>query len=211
VNEKSNLLRLAEVMDNLRSPGGCPWDAEQTHESLLTYLLEETYEFIDAVERADRDDMIEELGDVLLQVFFHARIGQERNVDEFSIEDVAGAICEKLIRRHPHVFKEAENLTSAEVEGNWERIKALEKSRNSADEGVPLGQPALALTSKLLHRAQAHGHTPAFTRRFSDLKEVSEETIGELLLSVVSLANENGVDPEFALRARARNLVREIQ
>jgi XTP/dITP diphosphohydrolase len=211
VNEKSNLLRLAEVMDRLRSPGGCPWDAEQTHESLLTYLLEETYEFIDAVERAERDDIVEELGDVLLQVFFHARIGQERDKDAFSIEDVASAICEKLIRRHPHVFQEAENLTAAEVEGNWERIKAVEKSRKSPDEGVPLNQPALSLASKLLHRAQAHGHTPAHIRSFADVDEISAETIGELLLSVVSLANQHGVDPEFALRTRARNLVTEIQ
>ena len=211
MNEKSNLLRLAEVMDRLRSPGGCPWDAEQTHESLLTYLLEETYEFIDAVERSDRDDMVEELGDVLLQVYFHARIGQERSKAAFSIEDVASAICEKLIRRHPHVFKESENLTSAEVEGNWERIKAAEKSRKSPDEGVPLNQPALALASKLLHRAEAHGHIPAHTSNFTDLQEVSEETIGELLLSVVALANKHGVDPEFALRTRARNLVTEIQ
>jgi len=211
VNANSNLLRLVEVMDTLRSPGGCPWDAEQTHHSLLTYLLEETYEFIDAVERAERNDMVEELGDVLLQVYFHSRIGQERNEGAFSIEDVAGAICEKLIRRHPHVFQSAENLTSAEVEGNWERLKAAEKSRKSPVDGVPLNQPALALASKLLHRAEQHGQLPISDERFTELANVSEETIGELLLSVVSLADKHGIDPEFALRARARNLAAEIQ
>ena len=206
-----NLTRLAEVMNQLRSPGGCPWDAEQTHHSLLTYLLEETYEFIDAVERADRDDMVEELGDVLLQVYFHSRIGQERSDGAFSIEDVAGAICDKLIRRHPHVFQRAENLTSAEVEGNWERLKAAEKSRKSPVEGVPLNQPALSLASKLLHRAEQHGQLPISGQSVPELSDVSEESIGELLLSVVSLANKHGIDPEFALRARARNLAAEIQ
>ena len=102
--ESSQLQRLAEVMDQLRSPGGCPWDAEQTHESLLKYLLEESYEFVDAVHSDDRVHMREELGDVLLQVYFHARIAEEDPNDPFSIQDVAQAIADKLIRRHPHVF-----------------------------------------------------------------------------------------------------------
>ncbi len=198
-------------MDKLRSPGGCPWDAEQTHQSLLTYLLEETYEFIDAVERSDRDEMVEELGDVLLQVYFHSRIGEERSENSFSIEDVAGAICEKLIRRHPHVFDSVEELTPGEVKGNWEKLKAVEKSRKSPDEGVPLNQPALSLASKLLYRAEKHGRSLTQDLNIDTPTEVSDSTIGDLLLAVVSLANKYGVDPEFALRARARKLVDEFQ
>ena len=152
--EKSQLQHLVEVMDRLRSSGGCPWDAEQTHESLLTYLIEESYEFIDAVERSDRADMLEELGDILLQVVFHARIASEENGLGFDIEDVAKGISNKLISRHPHVFAEEKALTATEVESNWEKIKSAEKGRNSAGEGVPLGQPALALAAKLIHRAK---------------------------------------------------------
>lgn len=202
----SHLLRLKEVMDTLRSPGGCPWDAEQTHKSLLTYLLEESYEFVDAVERENRDEMVEELGDLLLQVYFHARIGQEREDQPFTIEEVARGICEKLIRRHPHVFAEVTQLTPSEVEGNWEKIKAAEKERTSPLDGVPLNQPALSLTSKLIHRAEKHGHTIE-SDNFSGLPtEVSAESIGEILFAVVALATKHGIDPEFALRARARRL-----
>jgi XTP/dITP diphosphohydrolase len=120
--EKSQLQHLVEVMDRLRSSGGCPWDAEQTHESLLTYLIEESYEFIDAVERSYRADMLEELGDILLQVVFHARIASEEDGLGFNIEDVAKGISNKLISRHPHVFAEGKELTASEVESNWEKI-----------------------------------------------------------------------------------------
>ena len=211
VTEKSNLLRLVEVMNTLRSPGGCPWDAEQTHESLLTYLLEESYEFIDAVERNDHDDMVEELGDVLLQVYFHARIGEEHADAPFSIEEVAGSICDKLIRRHPHVFAEAQDLTARQVAGNWEKLKAIEKSRTSAVDGVPLNQPALALTAKLMHRGQKHGQSINAVQEIEAPQEISEESIGELLFSVVALANKHGIDPEFALRSRARKLEAELR
>ncbi len=119
----SQLQRLVEVMDTLRSPGGCPWDAEQTHESLLKYLLEESYEFVDAVQSDNRVDMREELGDVLLQVYFHARMAQEHPTDPFSIEDVAQGIADKLIRRHPHVFEGVEVRDSQEVLENWEELK----------------------------------------------------------------------------------------
>ena len=112
----SELLRLAEVMNRLRSPGGCPWDAEQTHQSLLKYLLEESYEFVDSVDEDDRTAMREELGDILLQVYFHSRIAQEHPTDPFDIEEVAKGIADKLIRRHPHVFgdDEARAATAAE-------------------------------------------------------------------------------------------------
>jgi len=110
-----NLTRLAEVMNQLRSPGGCPWDAEQTHESLLKYLLEESYEFIETIESGNRKDMLEELGDILLQVFFHARIAEEHESFAFNIDDVAKAVADKLISRHPHVFAGTEVDSSADV------------------------------------------------------------------------------------------------
>ena len=206
--ERSNLLRLAEVMDRLRSPGGCPWDGEQTHKSLLTYLLEESYEFIDAVERDNRDDMVEELGDVLLQVYFHARMGEEREAEPFSIEEVAALICEKLIRRHPHVFTADSTtvLTSEQVKGNWEKLKSAEKSRISPFEGVPMNQPALSLAAKMLHRAKKHGHHIPVSADFPVAGERTEERIGELLFAVVALADQHGIDPECALRAKARRL-----
>mgnify|MGYP000389040194 CR=1 FL=1 len=122
----SQLQRLVEVMNTLRSPGGCPWDAEQTHESLLKYLLEESYEFVDAVQSDSRVDMREELGDVLLQVYFHARMAEEHPTDPFSIEDVAQGIADKLIRRHPHVFAGEHVRDSQEVLENWEEIKKKE-------------------------------------------------------------------------------------
>ena len=158
VDPASQLQHLREVMDRLRSPGGCPWDAEQTHESLLKYLLEESYEFIEAVEDGNRQEMREELGDVLLQVFFHARMAEEHPSDPFNVEDVAKGVAEKLIRRHPHVFSDVKVSGSAEVLENWEAQKAAEKGRTSAVEGVPLSQPALALATKLIYRAQKYGH-----------------------------------------------------
>ena len=145
----SQLQRLVEVMNTLRSPGGCPWDAEQTHESLLKYLLEESYEFVDAVQAGNRVDMREELGDVLLQVYFHARMAQEHPTDPFSIEDVAQGIADKLIRRHPHVFAGVEVRDSQEVLENWEEIKKKEKGRTSPLDGVAMSQPALPLIEKL--------------------------------------------------------------
>ena len=130
----SYLQRLVEVMDTLRSPGGCPWDGEQTHESLVKYLLEESYEFVDSLESGDRAGMREELGDILLQVYFHARIAQDSVEDPFTIEDVAQSITEKLIRRHPHVFGDTKVSGSAEVLENWEAQKAAEKGRELAND-----------------------------------------------------------------------------
>ena len=150
----SELERLREVMDKLRSPGGCPWDSEQDHTSLLKYLLEESYEFIEAVEDNDRSAMQEELGDLLLQIYFHSRIAEEDKDQPFNIEDVARTVADKLISRHPHVFAGAVVKDSAEVLDNWERQKAIEKGRNSAIDGVPLAQPSLPLVAKLLYRVK---------------------------------------------------------
>ena len=145
-----NLIRLAEVMDRLRSPGGCPWDAEQTHESLLKYLLEESYEFIESIESGNRQDIQEELGDILLQVYFHARIAQEHQSHPFNVDDVAKSVADKLISRHPHVFSDVKVESTGDVLENWERIKKAEKGRTSAHDGVPTGQPALPVNASKL-------------------------------------------------------------
>ena len=207
---KSELLRLVEVMDKLRSPGGCPWDTEQTHESLLKYLLEESYEFADVVDSKDREGMREELGDVLLQVYFHSRIAQDHPTDPFSIEDVARAIADKLIHRHPHVFEGLEVSGMEEVIDNWEAIKAKEKGRTSAVDGVALAQPALPLLSKLLYRAQKYGVEIAIDQFESD-QPATEESVGKALAAVVAWAHANDIDPENALRQQARAVTAQIQ
>ena len=190
------LTHLREVMDRLRSPGGCPWDGEQDHRSLLRYLIEEAYEFIDAVERDDRDEMVEELGDLLLQVYFHARIGEERGSDSFNIDEIATRVAEKLIARHPHVFSgdPADRVESSEqVLGNWERIKNKEKSREDIFDGVPTGQPALTLATKYLQRAVKN------SRPLPSIDGGSDD-FGRQLLDLVRLAVEKGIDPERELR-----------
>ncbi|ASY11531.1 XTP/dITP diphosphohydrolase [Candidatus Planktophila dulcis] len=205
----SQLQRLVEVMDRLRSPGGCPWDAEQTHESLIKYLLEESYEFIDAIETDDRAGMREELGDVLLQVYFHSRIAQDHPTDPFSIEDVAGAIADKLISRHPHVFENLEVSGTDEIIENWEAIKAREKGRTSAIDGIAMAQPALPLVAKILYRAEKY-NVDLHVDEYSSEK-ATEKSVGEALASVIAWAHENGIDPENALRAQAREMIRQIQ
>ena len=205
----SQLQRLVEVMDRLRSPGGCPWDAEQTHESLIKYLLEESYEFIDAIETDDRAGMREELGDVLLQVYFHSRIAQDHPTDPFSIEEVAGAIADKLISRHPHVFENLEVSGTDEIIENWEAIKAREKGRTSAIDGIAMAQPALPLVAKILYRAEKY-NVDLHVDEYSSEK-ATEKSVGEALASVIAWAHENGIDPENALRAQAREMIRQIQ
>ena len=198
------LQRLAEVMDRLRSPGGCPWDAEQTHESLLKYLLEEAYEYIEAVESGDAEAMKEELGDLLLQVYFHARIAEERRDKPFSVDDVARVVAEKLIHRHPHVFGDTQVQTSEDVKQNWETIKNAEKSRTSVIDGVPLGQPALPLAAKLIHRAAKNGvELPQFNLPENHEGTITEKLVGEALMNIVALAEKNNIDPESALRSAA--------
>ncbi|MBU6314665.1 MAG: MazG family protein [Actinomycetales bacterium] len=210
MTQGSQLQRLVEVMDQLRSPGGCPWDAEQTHESLLKYLLEESYEFVDAVASGDRVDMREELGDVLLQVYFHARIAQEHPTDPFSIEDVAQGIVDKLMRRHPHVFADVQVKDSDEVLHNWEEIKKQEKGRTSALDGIAMAQPALALIEKLLYRAEKYNvelHTPSR----ADLNgDADESAVGQALLAVIAWAHANGIDAEAALRKEALKLIEQV-
>jgi XTP/dITP diphosphohydrolase len=206
----SELQRLVEVMDRLRSPGGCPWDAEQTHESLVKYLLEESYEFIDSVDAKDREGMREELGDVLLQVYFHSRIAQDHPTDPFSIEDVARSIADKLIRRHPHVFEGLQVSGTEEIIDNWEEIKAREKGRTSALDGVALAQPALPLVEKLLYRAEKYKVNVELTKYQSD-KPATQESVGEALASIIAWARDNEVDPENALRLYGRQIAEQIK
>ncbi len=203
----SQLLRLLEVMDRLRSPGGCPWDAEQTHQSLIKYLLEESYEFVDSVDENDREAMREELGDILLQGYFHSRIAQEHPTDPFSIEDVASGIADKLIRRHPHVFGDVEAKSSEEVKQNWEELKRAEKGRNSATDGVALAQPALPLITKLIYRAEKNGIKLDLPTADID----NEVQIGDALVAAVVAAIKQGIEPEDLLRSRAREISEEIR
>jgi XTP/dITP diphosphohydrolase len=211
----SQLLRLLEVMDRLRSPGGCPWDAEQTHESLLKYLLEESYEFVDAVDEDNREAMREELGDILLQVYFHSRIAQEHSTDPFSIEDVARGIADKLIRRHPHVFGDVEVSGSDEVLANWELLKAAEKNRKSATDGIALSQPALPLITKLIYRAEKNGIdlSNKIDLPTTNLNNgvYGEAEIGDALVAAVVAAIKQGFEPEDLLRSRAREIAAEIK
>ena len=165
----SRLLDLVAVMDRLRSPGGCPWDAEQTHESLVQYLIEEAHEAVEAIESGDRDHIREELGDVLLQVVFHSRVAQEHPTEPFDIDDVAGAIVEKLVRRHPHVFADGDASTPAEVEQAWEQIKAGrsgpprpphgggEDGHQGLLHGIPRSLPSLLAAEKVLARWERTG------------------------------------------------------
>jgi len=194
-------------MDTLRSPGGCPWDAEQTHASLVKYLLEEAYETAEAIEDGDEASLREELGDVLLQVVFHSRIAAERPAAEgggWTIDDVIDGITDKLVRRHPHVFGDTVAETAGDVEANWEALKAVEKGRTSAVDGVPLGQPALALASALIGRAAKAGVDAPVARAIEAPSVVDEESIGDVLLAVVAAARASGVDAETALRSAAR-------
>jgi XTP/dITP diphosphohydrolase len=198
-------------MDKLRSPGGCPWDAEQDHTSLLKYLLEESYEFIESVENNDRDAMQEELGDLLLQVYFHSRMAEEDAKQPFNIEDVAKSVADKLIRRHPHVFAGEEVDSSAEVLENWERQKAAEKGRTSAIDGVPLAQPALPLATKVLYRLKKLNYGLSISEPVKLKDNVDQDQFGQILLGLITQAVNKGLDPEAALRQATKELIVQIQ
>ena len=207
----SELIRLREVMDKLRSPGGCPWDAEQDHTSLLKYLLEESYEFIESVESNDRDAMQEELGDLLLQVYFHSRIAEEDAKQPFNIEDVAKSVADKLIRRHPHVFAGEVVDSSADVLENWERQKAAEKGRTSAIDGVPLAQPALPLATKVLYRLKKLNYDLSVSEPIKLKDDVDQDQFDQILLGLITQAVDNGLDPEAALRQATKEVIVQIQ
>ncbi|MEY4408876.1 MAG: hypothetical protein RLZ65_1005 [Actinomycetota bacterium] len=210
------LKSLIDTAHQLRAPGGCAWDAEQTHRSLIQYLLEETYELIDAIESGSREEVIEELGDVLYQVIFHSDLGSTGTLGEpFDIEDVAEFMEQKMRSRHPHVFGTDEEQqqfkaqTGDEVMVNWDNHKKKEKpGRTSVLDGIPQAMPALALASKVMGKAEKLG--------MLDLDEPSipletEAELGKLLLAVVQSAKAQGLDPERALREATRELQVEIR
>ncbi|MGH3329602.1 MAG: MazG family protein [Streptomycetales bacterium] len=205
----ARLLDLVAVMDRLRT--SCPWDRRQTHESLVGHLIEEAYEMVDAIETGNRAELREELGDVLLQVAFHSRIAAEHPDDPWSVDDVAADIVDKLVSRHPHVFGDVEADTPEQVKANWDELKKAEKGRTSAVQGVPPGQPALALAAKLMTRARKAGVAVEVTTPIEAPQSVGDTTIGALLLAVVALAREHGVDPEGALRRAARGYRDRVQ
>jgi XTP/dITP diphosphohydrolase len=200
----ARLAELVDVMDTLRAE--CPWDRRQTHASLAPHLLEETYEALDALAAEDQAAFREELGDVLLQVIFHARIAQERTDGTgYTIDEVAAGTIDKLKRRHPHVFGDVEVAGPDEVRRNWDAIKAAERAARaggpvSALDGVPMSQPALSLAAQLLRRAQRAG-APA---ELIGAPAGDVSALGQELLALVARAQAEGLDPELELRAAAR-------
>lgn len=210
------VLDLVEVMDRLRSPGGCPWDARQTHRSLVEYLVEEAYETVEAIEDDDQAGLREELGDLLLQVVFHARIAQDEPGEDWDIDDVAQGIVDKLVRRHPHVFADADADTAEQVEANWHALKAKEKGRSSVTEGIPEHLPAL------LRAAKVHSRSATLSDGLPDLvategarvaleSVTSEAELGDFLLAVASIARGEGWDAEAALRQAVRRRIEQIR
>ena len=213
---KNGVAGLIELMEILRSKDGCAWDNEQTHQSLIEYLLEESFEFAEAVESGDRQAIREELGDVLLQVVFHSRIAQEDNLDPFNIDDVANVITNKLMKRHPHIFGEIGELSAEEVEANWEQIKRKEKGRTSITDGVPVAMPALMHADKLITRVKSADKKIAQVAKSTQVESLvqelqKEEEVGQFLLSFVAMCNEKDIDAEAALRKAISNYRAEIK
>jgi XTP/dITP diphosphohydrolase len=199
----SRLLDLVAVMDRLRSPGGCPWDARQTHATLMPHLLEEAHEVLEALESGDPEHLQEELGDLLLQVVFHARLAQESTERPFDVDDVAAGIVAKLVRRHPHVFGDEDAASAEEVERNWEALKAQEKQREGRFDGIPVSLPALARAQKMVGRlARAGRLDPA------EVTSAAADPLQRDLLAAVLSAHETGVDAESALRSALGRLGR---
>lgn len=205
--DKYNIYDLLEIMRILRAPGGCPWDAEQDHESIKKNFIEETYEVVEAINKCDNELLLEELGDVLLQVVFHAQMEKEKGV--FDFDDVADGICKKLIIRHPHVFDNIDVNNTDEVLSNWDAIKRSTKNQKSTTEAmssVPRELPALMRSEKLQHKAAKSGaeldvDAVDFVQTKAKAIEngVTEESVGELLFAAVALARQNKIDPEEAL------------
>jgi len=209
----ARLLELVTVMTRLRQE--CPWDAKQTHESLAPHLLEESYEALEALESGDPEALREELGDVLLQVIFNAEVASERTDGTgYTIDDVADGIAEKLVRRHPHVFGDVSVSGPDEVKQNWDAIKAAEREAKNGGpasvlDGVPFGQPALALAAQLQRRAERAGVPPELADlESSGAAEAADSSapsaLGAELFALVARARAAGLDPELELRAAAR-------
>ena len=212
--------KLGEIMELLRSARGCPWDREQTHRSLKPYVIEEAYEVAEALEEENREKLQEELGDLLLQVVFHAQIAREEG--SFTFREVVNGICEKLIRRHPHVFAEELINSSTEVKNNWEMIKQQEKGKKSVIEGIAKTLPALKKAQKVGEKAahlgfdweNFHDVFPKIYEELEELKESlmeeatrQEEELGDLLFSVVNLARKLGIEAEEALNKTVNKFI----
>lgn len=194
------LEELIAVLERLRAPGGCAWDRDQTHESLVQYLLEEAYELADAIEAGDDAELIEELGDVLYQVVFHADIAAEEG--RFTLEDVAAHMTAKMIGRHPHVFGDVVAETADDVMANWDSYKTAEKPhRTSVLDGIPDRMPSLLLAPKLVGRAERVG----LELEATEIPDTEQE-LGDDLLAMVVAARAAGLDPERALRSALRGL-----
>jgi XTP/dITP diphosphohydrolase len=211
----TNLDDLIQTAAILRAPGGCPWDAEQTHESLTQYLLEETYELIEAIETKDPEAIKEELGDVLYQVIFHTDLASADPNNPFTIQDVAAITNQKMKGRHPHVFGNQEELekfkaeTGDDVMLNWDAHKAKEKpERQSVLDGIPQALPALALATKVIGKAQKLG---MLDDTEGPIPMQDEDDLGALLLAIVASAKAKGLDAERALREATRELQVEIR
>lgn len=203
----ARLLDLVEVMDTLRRE--CRWDRKQTHESLVRYLVEEAYETIEAIESGDRAHLEEELGDLLLQVMFHARVASEHPDEPFDIDDVAAGIVTKLINRHPHVFGDVDAPDAETVEANWESIKSAEKGRESAMDGIPLGLPALSLADKVIGRALKSQQALSVPSPVDTPYDA--DTLGDVLFALAAAARAADLDPEQALRRRVMREVEQVR
>jgi tetrapyrrole methylase family protein/MazG family protein len=215
--------RLTAVMARLRGPDGCPWDLDQDHESIKGHLVEEAYEVLDALEAADDPAFSEELGDLLLQIVFHARMAEERGA--FDMTDVIEKILAKLERRHPHIFGDLELGTADEVLSNWEKIKRAEKEGKSALAGVPASLPALMYAQRVQHKAAHVGFdwetsAPVYEKldeEIAELREAGEdparleEELGDVLFTVVNLGRKSGIDAETALRSVVTKFMRRFK
>lgn len=196
----SQLERLRDVMSRLRTD--CPWDAQQTHESLLNHLIEETCEVVDAVEAGSDEDLREELGDVLLQVYFHSQIATDEG--RFTIDDVAAGIADKLVRRHPHVF--AEHDAPEDIHGSWEQNKQREKGRTSALEGIAQSMSSIARAHKVISRSRAHKVPVELPSQ-----PITTDEVGAQVLDLVARAQANGIDADAAIRGALRELEARIE
>lgn len=215
--------RAVNIMATLRAPGGCPWDREQTHKSLRRHLLEETYEVLEAIDKDDFNSLEDELGDLILQVLFHAELANEKNI--FNIDDVLNRLCDKLIRRHPHIFGTTKVDTSQEVVKKWEEIKIGEVDRKSRLAGIPRDLPSLLFSTKLQEKAARAGFDwkqkekvyEKIEEEISELKDADiekgdiEHELGDVLFAIVNLSRHIGVDPESALRRCNERFTKRFQ
>jgi XTP/dITP diphosphohydrolase len=210
---QSNLDAFAAAMSSVLDR--CVWSQEMTHSSLVPYLIEESYELVEAIEGGTTDEIMEELGDVLWQVAFHSEIAARTAAEDFDIQDVAAKVTQKMVRRHPHVFGDETAETPQEVLRLWSAAKAAEKTdRTSVLDGIPLGMPALALADKLLGRAERVGALPAESGAAlaaGDMVAGNEQELGVQLLAIVAAARSRGLDAERALRGALRGLRASIR